>query len=400
MASRFASNEWKKITTLFESSAKLFYLPERRTKSVVIGTFNIRKLGAVKKRSKQSWDLLIKTISSFDLIAVQEVMDDLSGLEHIREKLGYGMVISDVTGVKPGSSGNAERLGFLFNPKRVEHTALASDITFDRSEIANNLYENRSDYDAAWVLHSKKLIAWKKKKALKKAQGKRAPAKPSIQLPHFVSFIRQPHYASFRIAGTNGAKPYEFLVVNAHLLYGKNKQEREWEFKALIEWMTVRAKQAEKLYHRNLLLLGDCNLDFEKDIDDMREEIDAEIKRLNKTALKSKKAAIANFPMLSPHPIQGILRTALRQEQTYDQIGLFNRDKRLPTPDDNSKAGDREKPDSYDYGVFNVADLIANALNGKPIGQLTEVDQKAIYKRAEFDISDHMPAWIRLPLPS
>jgi hypothetical protein len=140
-------------------------------------------------------------------------------------------------------------------------------------------------------------------------------------------------------------------VVNAHLLYGKNKQKREWEFRALIEWMTVRAKQAEKLYHRNLLLLGDCNLDFEKDIDDMHNEIDAEIKRLNKTALKSKKAAAANFPMLSPHPIQGILRTALRQEQTYDQIGLFNRDKRLPTPDDNGKAGNREKKDSYDYGV-------------------------------------------------
>jgi hypothetical protein len=75
-------------------------------------------------------------------------------------------------------------------------------------------------------------------------------------------------------------------VVNAHLLYGKNKQEREWEFRALIKWMSARAKQAEKLYHRNLLLLGDCNLDFEKDIDDMRNEIDAEIKRLNKTALK------------------------------------------------------------------------------------------------------------------
>jgi hypothetical protein len=400
MASRFANNEWKKISTLFESSPELFYLPERRTKSVVIGTFNIRKLGAIKKRSKQSWDLLIKTISSFDLIAVQEVMDDLSGLEHIRDKLGYSMVISDVTGVKPGTSGNAERLGFLFNQKRVEHTALASDITFDRSEIANNLYENRSDYDAAWALHSKKLRAWKKKKALKKAQGKRAPSKPPIELPHFVSFIRQPHYASFRIAGTNGAKPYEFLVVNAHLLYGKNKQEREWEFRALIDWMTVRAKQAEKLYHRNLLLLGDCNLDFEKDINVMREEIDAEIKKLNKTVLKSKKAATANFPMLSPHPVQGILRTALRQEQTYDQIGLFNRDKRLPIPNDNSKAGDRGKPDSYDYGVFNIADLIANALNGKPIDQLTKTDQKAIYKKAEFDISDHMPAWIRLPLPS
>ncbi len=398
MASHFSSSEWQKINALNGSSADDFSLPERRTDSVVIGSFNIRKLGAITKRTDQSWNFLKHTLQRFDLIAVQEIMDDLSGFEHLLSLLGddYGMVVSDVTGAKPGRSGNAERLGFLFNWRRVKRTALASDITFDRSEIANNLYSNRSDFSNAWTEHTEKLEKWAEKAAERKAQGKRAPAKPAIELPKFVSFIRQPHCVSFRISGGDNAKPFEFLVINSHLLYGKNKHEREWEFRALLEWLTIRAKYVDKLYHPNLLLLGDCNLDFDS-VPLMRTDIDAFLKGLNKSVLKSKKAADANFPLLSEHPKHGVLKTALRQKQTYDQIGIFSNDPRLPTPDDNDIAGSTEG--GYDYGVFNIANLIANALHCKNIDQVTSSQMKAIYKKAEFDISDHMPIWMRLKLP-
>lgn len=400
MAAKFKDSEWLKITDLFDSSAEKFGLPKRRRNSVVIGTFNIRELGAIKNRSPQSWQFLVQTIRRFDLIAIQEVLDDLSGLEHLLDLLGkdYGMVVSDVTGVKPGARGNAERLGYLFNWKRIERTALASDITYDRSEIAKNLFEKRADFSSAWTAHAKRLKDWETKAAKRKAAGKKKPSKPPIRLPHFVSFIRQPHYVSFRIPGAVGAAPYEFLVVNAHLLYGEDKKERKWEFDALIEWLAVRAKKSDRLYHPNLLLLGDCNLDFDEDVTAMRDRIDAQIKDLNKKFLKSKKAAKANFPMLTPHPETGVLRTALRQKQTYDQIGLFARDTRLPTVDDNRTAG--SVPDGYDYGVFNIADLIAQALHGKDVLALSAKERKAIYAKAEFDISDHMPVWMRLTVPS
>ena len=58
MPSKFSSSEWSKINSLYQSSASDFGLPERRSKSVVIGTFNIRKLGRVAGRSTQSWNLL------------------------------------------------------------------------------------------------------------------------------------------------------------------------------------------------------------------------------------------------------------------------------------------------------------------------------------------------------
>ncbi len=398
MPSHFSDNEWLKIHALFNQSADTFSLPERKADSVVIGSFNIRKLGRVKKRTQQSWQFLKKTIERFDLLAVQEIMDDLSGFEHLVSSLGddYGMVVSDVTGSKPGGYGNSERLGYIFNWKNIQRTALASDITFDRSEIANNLYDNHNDFDQAWLTHVKKLKKWEKKVEEKKAQGKRTPSRPSIILPRFVTFIRQPHCVSFRIKGKNNAQTYDFLVINAHLLYGTNKQEREWEFKALLEWLTIRAKYIDKLYHPNLLLLGDCNLDFDK-VPIMREDINTFLKGLNSSILKSKKAANANFPLLTPHPVHGNLVTALRQKQTYDQIGLFSNDLRLPTPDDNKTAGDHSG--KYDYGVFNIANLIAHALHGKNIDDLTAKQRKTIYKKAEYDISDHMPIWMQLKKP-
>lgn len=398
MASHFTDLQWQKINDRYAQSAGDYGLPARRNDSVIIGSFNIRKLGAVKNRTQQSWQFLKDTIEQFDLLAIQEVLDDLSALEHLLSLIGedYGMVVSDITGAKPGSRGNIERLAFLFNWKRVSRTALASDVTFDRSEIADNLYEHRSEFNRAWREHVGRLHDWEEKAEERRAHNKRAPAKPALALPRFVSFIRQPHCVSFRVKGMGDAKPYEFLAVNAHLLYGSNKEEREWEFRALLEWLTIRAKYIDRLYHPNIILLGDCNLDFDK-VSVMRSDIDDFLKSLNNSVLKSKKAAVANFPMLSDHPARGILKTALRQKETYDQIGIFSNDSRLPRPHDNKTAG--SAGGKYDYGVFNIANLIANALHGNDIDQITSKQKKDIFKRAEFDISDHMPIWIRLPLP-
>ena len=88
MAAHFSTSEWQEITHLFTFSAENFGLPERREDSVVIGSFNIRKLGNVKKRTDQSWAMLTHCIQRFDLIAVQEIMDDLSGFEHLLAQLG------------------------------------------------------------------------------------------------------------------------------------------------------------------------------------------------------------------------------------------------------------------------------------------------------------------------
>lgn len=173
MAAKFTNTQWQKILLKLEESWQQFSLPQRRADSVVVGSFNIRKLGAVTTRSDHSWQFLKRILERFDLIAIQEVMDDLSGLEHLLSLLGdnYGMVVSDITGAKPGKSGNIERLAFVFNWKRVQRTALASDVTFDRSEIAGILYNNRTTFSKSMLAHAKKLDEWQDKVIEKKALG-------------------------------------------------------------------------------------------------------------------------------------------------------------------------------------------------------------------------------------
>ena len=45
-----------------------------------LGSFNIRKLGASRSRNSDTWEFLANVCRSVDLLAVQEIMDDLSGL--------------------------------------------------------------------------------------------------------------------------------------------------------------------------------------------------------------------------------------------------------------------------------------------------------------------------------
>jgi hypothetical protein len=151
------------------------------------------------------------------------------------------------------------------------------------------------------------------------------------------------------------------------------------------------------MYYPNIVLLGDCNLEF-VEFDWTRKEINARLKKLNTEALKSKKAAKVNFPLLTPHPVHGKLHTNARLKQTYDQIGIFAHDKHWPLADANDTAG-QVGPDNFDYGVFKFTDLFAQALYGKSFTDLTKSQRNKIIKQCEFDVSDHLPAWFRLPLP-
>ena len=92
-----------------------------------------------------------------DLIAVQEVQDNLEGLDHLKGLLGgkYGMAASDITGGIAGKQAMVERLAILFRWDRVERTAVASDITIDRSAVLETLYEERQDFLAAFRIASR-----------------------------------------------------------------------------------------------------------------------------------------------------------------------------------------------------------------------------------------------------
>ncbi len=370
---------------------------------MVLASWNIRKFGGLTdsknqpSRSDGAWRLIERFCRTCDLVAIQEVMDSLESLRHLRDRLGsdYRVVVSDIAGGVPGRSGGRERLAFVYNIRRIEHTELASDITFERSAIFAELYDHREQFFTAFGTRTADLDEWNMKNAARKAQGKRKLAKPPFVLPRFVQFIRSPHTASFSITPRAGADPCEFSAVNAHLLYGhrsKQKHERELEFKALLAWLLDRAREKDRNYAPNLMLFGDLNLDFKK-TDIRRKAIEQFIVDINSKQLKGVPAK-TNFPFLDQHPGQAdVFRTNARRDQTYDQIGLFATDRRLPPPALNPLAGTLGAND-YDYGMFDFVRLFFDS--HPAIAALPARDR---YDAFEYDVSDHMPIWIRLPIP-
>ena len=159
--------------------------------------------------------------------------------------------------------------------------------------------------------------------------------RPRLNLQVFLSFIRQPFCVAFRIAGHPGTRPYEFMAINAHLYFGNYISDRRQEFNALVDWIMSRLEANSRAYYPNFVLLGDLNLDYDNPGRD-RARIEERIKSLNGEL----DGANVNFPFLDVHPgRQDIFRTNARMTETFDQIGLFNRDPHLPTYLDNAAMG-------------------------------------------------------------
>ena len=82
----------------------------------------------------------------------------------------------------------------------------------------------------------------------------------------------------------------------------------------------------------------------------------------------------------------------------YDQIAIFAHDDRLPSHAANKIAGEIE--DGYDYGAVRFIDLFAKALHNKSTyDELSSSQKQHIVDCTQWDISDHMPVWFRLPIP-
>ena len=174
------------------------------------------------------------------------------------------------------------------------------------------------------------------------------------------------------------------------------------EFEALVDWLRWRTKAKERLYHENMVLFGDLNLEFEKQFTSL-EAADQAIKDMNKDIGAGYRV---NFPFLDvPKKRQapptgdgkGRYMSTARMTQTYDQIGFFGLNGALPDHVANDDAG-MNGPDGYDYGVFCFADLFAKALHDEPVF-LDLPDPGTFVKRFNWDVSDHHPIWTRLPVP-
>lgn len=92
-------------------------LPDRSLKDrLLIATWNIRKLGS-SKRMDESYAYIAEIISHFDVIAVQEV-NDIASIDKLLTLLG-GYYKAEFGFTAPGVAGNRERLGFVYDSRKV-----------------------------------------------------------------------------------------------------------------------------------------------------------------------------------------------------------------------------------------------------------------------------------------
>ena len=103
--------------------------PKHVDGNLLLATWNIREFGNTKfgGRTPESIYYIAEIISAFDLVAVQEVRADVAPFRRVRELLGpwWKFLVSDVT---QGPRGNNERIGFLYDSRKVEFGGLASGV--------------------------------------------------------------------------------------------------------------------------------------------------------------------------------------------------------------------------------------------------------------------------------
>jgi endonuclease/exonuclease/phosphatase family metal-dependent hydrolase len=106
-------------------------LPARNVaKSILLATWNIREFGRNQKCGTRLPEALLfigEIISHFDLVAIQEVNQNLADLKYLMKLLGdwWQYIVTDVTA---GRSGNEERIAFIYDGRKVQFDHLAGEL--------------------------------------------------------------------------------------------------------------------------------------------------------------------------------------------------------------------------------------------------------------------------------
>jgi len=197
-------------------------------KNLLIATWNIRAFGNLTrkwdsddadspKRDLHSILCIAEILSRFDIIAVQEVKDNLRALRDTLKVLGknWSFILTDVN---KGKVGNGERMAYLFDTRRVHLSGLAGELVVP---------EEWDDHIGEYALSKQ--------------------------------FVRSPYAVSFQ------SKQHTFILVTLHILYGKNPKSRIEELRGIAKWLYDWAKNINS-YHQDFIALGDFNIDARGDL--------------------------------------------------------------------------------------------------------------------------------------
>jgi endonuclease/exonuclease/phosphatase family metal-dependent hydrolase len=200
-------------------------VPDKRLdRNLLVASWNVRMFGSVgarwtnkasdtpKRNLADVW-ALAEIMSRFDVIAVQEVREELVGLRMVGRSLGqdWSFLVTDVV---RGAAGNHERLAFLFDQRRVKPSGLAGELVLSAEDTA--------------------------------------------RLEIGRQFARTPFLVSFVSAGN------PFTLASVHVIWGDDPQQRTKEAAALADLLKLSVRDPSPRtpddFRRNLIALGDFNI--------------------------------------------------------------------------------------------------------------------------------------------
>lgn len=182
--------------------------------TLLLSTWNIREFGGTKSDGREDEPLfyIAEIMSRFDIIAVQEVRDDLDALDKLMYILGgwWKYIVSDVT---LGTQGNNERHAFIYDTRKISFGGMAGELVPEMKKEGGTL---KSDF----------------------------------------AFSRTPYIAGFK------AGWFKFTLCTQHFYYGESKPDdpqRLAEAKTIVQLLKKRMKSRDA-WAGNTVLLGDFNI--------------------------------------------------------------------------------------------------------------------------------------------
>ena len=293
-------------------------LPAKSSTNLLIGTWNLRAFGDLThkwqsapgdspKRDWHSVECIAEIVRRFDVTSIQEARRNTTSLASLLQLLGptYRLITSDVT---EGGPGNGERLSFVYDETRVQPAGLVGEIVL-----------------------------------------------PSDTEAEVEQFARTPYAAGFVRDGV------DFILTSVHVLWGKKPADRIGELTAFAKWMRRWAERPDD-WNRNLLVLGDFNLDRQGD---------------------PLFAAFLSTGLWPPAELDHVPRTVFSNDRTqhfYDQIAWFS--------------------DTTQPGPPSLLEGLTYTRHGGSFDFVPHVYRDLTTAQLSWRISDHYPLWVEFALGS
>ncbi len=112
--------------------------PRTASDTLLLATWNVREFGRRRpkygRRIPESLYYIAETISAFDIVALQEVNEDLRDLKKVMGYLGHewDFIATDIT---EGRSGNRERMTFVYDTRKVSFQNVAGEIVLPKAKL-------------------------------------------------------------------------------------------------------------------------------------------------------------------------------------------------------------------------------------------------------------------------